>query len=227
MVALADKVSTLTSLFAAGEIPTSSKDPFALRRQAVGIVKLICHFRLSLNISELFDNALEASKAILDFLFNRFKFFLKDHFKSTLIEAVLATSSGNFYSDFDKLACLTKFIASQEGHNTLLSIKRITNILQPTTEAASSLNEKLFNEQEVNLHEAIATAQTEIQSLDKNNHLARLTTFSKLAKAIDLFFDKVLVMDDNQELRTNRLALLQKANTLFSSFASFSLIETT
>jgi glycyl-tRNA synthetase beta chain len=234
VLSIADKIITLTSLFAAGEAPTSSKDPFALRRQAVGIIKLLCHFKISLNITSLIDYSLtlltvstrELTKTITDFLYNRFKFFLKDHFKVSLIEAVLSASSGDFYSDYNKLICLTKFIDSNEGNKTLLSIKRIINILAVSKETPSTINESLFNEHEKNLYEALLKANSEIKLLLSNaNHEATLKLFANLAIPIEIFFEKILVMYDNKDIRTNRLALLKEIEKLFLSFANFLSID--
>jgi glycyl-tRNA synthetase beta chain len=233
VVAIADKVSTLVGLFAAKEIPTSSKDPYALRRQALGIIKLLCHFKISLNTHELVDYALalfkhtdiKTSKAVTEFLFNRFKFFLKDQFKPNLIEAVLATSSGNFYSDFNKLICLTNFINSKEGNETFLSIKRILSLLEPVKKF-STLDKKLFNTHEKNLYAALTQAKTEVQqSITKENFEATLKIFNQLAKKIDVFFDKVLIMDDDHTIRANRISLLQEVGKPFLRFADFSHID--
>ena len=234
IVAIADKIITLVGLFSIGEIPTSSKDPYSLRRQAVGIIKLICHFKIDLNIKELIECALallkknksETSKTITEFLFNRFKFFLKSKFKPDLIEAVLAVSIGNFYSDFNKLNYLNKFINSKEGQKTFLSIKRVLNILEPASKNFSKLNEKLFNKYEKNLYSTLIKIQSKIQPIiAQQDHIAALKIFTELAKAINGFFDKVLVMDDDPSLRANRLALLQKVSQIFISFANFSYIE--
>jgi glycyl-tRNA synthetase beta chain len=231
VLAISDKISTLCDLFAAGEIPTSSKDPYALRRQAVGIVKLICHFKVSLDMNELIKYSMNLVQGtdigpVMDFLSNRFKFFLKDQFETNLIEATLATSNGNFYSDFNKLICLAKFIESPEGKATLLSIKRISNILGPISKIPSKLNEELFNEYEQNLHAALMQAQLEIKPfLAHENHEAALEIFSKLSAIIDILFDKVLIMNDDEQIRNNRLCLLNETNKFFLSFANFSLID--
>jgi len=233
VVAIADKVSTLTSLFAAGEIPTSSKDPYSLRRQALGIIKLLCHFKISLSAPKLVEYGLallnatgpEILKSITDFLFNRFKFFLKDQFRPDQIEAVLVASSGDIYSDFNKLVCLSNFLDSKEGQQTFLGIKRVLNIAtSKNLKNPLQINEKLFNEHEQNLYSAILKAKSEIH---QTNHDATLKSFAKLAKTIDVFFDEVLVMDENPIIRANRLALLETATKLFASFADFSVIDNT
>ncbi|NRA73575.1 MAG: glycine--tRNA ligase subunit beta [Rickettsiales bacterium] len=235
IVAIADKIITLVGLFSAGEIPTSSKDPYALRRQALGIIKLICHFKINLNTLELINNALsllvkknttEISGVVTKFLFNRFKFFLKDHFKSDLIESVLSTSTDSFYSDFYKLECLTEFANSKQGHTTFLNIKRVSNILTQTDKIPSILNQKLFNDQEELLYAALIKTQTKIKPmLAQNNYDLVLKTFAEFAKEIDVFFDKILVMDKDPKIRINRLALLKKLEECFLTFADFSCIE--
>ena len=233
IVSIADKIHTLVGLFTVGEIPTSSKDPYALRRQALGIIKLLCHFKISLNIYDLINHTLallkctrdETSKAIIDFLFNRFKFFLKDQFKPDLINSVLAISIGNFYSDFKRLTCLTNFINLKAGHNTFLSIKRILSILEPEKNF-SSIDKNLFNDHEKNLYSAFTKTQSDIkQLLAQENFEAALETFEHLAKTIDSFFDNVLIMDDNMAIRTNRISLLQEFKKLFLKFADFSQID--
>jgi len=143
----------------------------------------------------------------------------------TLIEAVLSTSSGNFYSDFDKLFCLTNFLNSKEGYNTFLSIRRILNILT-TIKKFSKLDKKLFNKHEQSFYDALAKARTEVQpKLTQENFNAVLKIFERLAKTINIFFDKVLVMDDDMTLRANRLTLLNEVSKLFLSVTDFSHVD--
>jgi glycyl-tRNA synthetase beta chain len=226
LIALADKFDNLVGLYFACGAPTSSKDPYALRRQAFGIVKLLCAFDISVDVNDIIETCLDLIGAvyhellvsrIAKFLYDRFKIYLKDNFRPDLIDAVLRVSSDNVAFDYKKLQCLDKFLATQEGLNTFRSIKRVLNIITKDS-TQTTVNIKLMNAHDKHLY-------AKVKGITASNNTVQIHSLADLSKTIDDFFDKVLIMDENLDVRSNRLALLKLASAAFLDFADFSCIK--
>ncbi|MEE2698998.1 MAG: glycine--tRNA ligase subunit beta [Pseudomonadota bacterium] len=236
VVALADKIDTLVSFWSINEKPTGSKDPFGLRRTALGIIRLILENKIRLNLVEIFKIANDKVDTIdlLTFLTDRLKVYLRgqgvpyDH-----IDAVYSLGQeDDLVRLIKRVEALGEFLKSKDGSNLLIAYRRAANILK-IEEKKDGLNynleidDKLLEETEekalfgglniisVDVDVAIADECFD----DAMNHLSRLRSL------VDQFFDKVTVNADREELRINRLRLLSEIRSAIDRVADFSMIE--
>ena len=250
VLAIADKADSIAGMFALGLQPTGSKDPFALRRQANGIVKTIAEHKLRLSLSQLFTDAREAYRnsgaekkfsakvdfgdAVRDFFRERLEFYLRDALghKYDVVNAVLATSSDDVVDAVARAQAVTTVRASADFESIAVASKRIKNILRQASEtgkrSASAIEPAVLQEPaERELASLIPQVAKRVDELrGKHEYEPALVEISKLRPAVDLFFDKVMVMVDDERVRANRLALLQKLLENFSTIADFSEIVT-
>ena len=250
VLAIADKADSIAGMFALGLQPTGSKDPFALRRQANGIVKTIAEHKLPLSLSQLFTDAREAYRnsgaekkfsakvdfaaAVRDFFRERLEFYLRDvlGYKYDVVNAVLAAGSDDVVDAVARAQAVTKVRASADFESVSVASKRIKNILRQASEtgkrAASTIDPTALQEPaERELASLIPQVAMRVDELrGKHEYEAALVEISKLRPAVDLFFDKVMVMVDDERVRANRLALLQTLLENFSTIADFSEIVT-
>jgi glycyl-tRNA synthetase beta chain len=243
-VALADKLDSLVACFAVGAVPTGSSDPFALRRAAQGIVKIILERKLPLSISAaisaaakaLKENAprIEASEAVqkqvLDFLLERARYILRERhgFAYDEINAAFAAGADDLVDAVDRVAAV-KAIRNMKNFVPLAaSFKRIRNILE---KSASGIDKSQLTVQadllwEPAERELYAAAQRIGEEATRKKKVRKyreaLEAISELRPAVDLFFDKVLVMVEDQNVRRNRVALLAGLLKEFSTIADFS-----
>lgn len=247
-VALADKLDTLVGFWAIDEKPTGSKDPYALRRAALGVIRLILENDLRLNLKALIESAYLAvvEKAdssqsfvssqvvtddMLSFLHDRFKVYLKDEgARYDAIDAVLTADTDNLLLAARRLEALIFFLDSEDGKNLLAGTKRAANILaaeeKKGTAVAGTVEPDLFRDDvERNLFTAIGQAETNARDAIRNEDFsAAMRALSALREPVDAFFDKVLVNDEDAAVRANRLALLARIRTATGEVADFSRI---
>lgn len=211
-------------MFAIGEKPTGSKDPFALRRAALGIIRLILENNLRLPLKTF------VSEELVEFFIARLKVSLKEEgIAHDRIDAVL--KSGNT-DDLTLLVArvraLDAFLKTEDGTNLLAGAKRALNILKAAkSPAATQVDAALF---ELPEEKALAAATSDVATkvdalLAKEDFAGAMQTISTLRPAIDAFFEKVIVNADDEKIRANRLALLAMLNGVFIKIADFSLIE--
>jgi glycyl-tRNA synthetase beta chain len=243
-VALADKLDSLVACFGVGIVPTGSSDPFALRRAAMGIVKIILERRLPVSVSAMISTAARALKEnppridvspeteqqALAFLLERARFYLREKggFSYDEINAVFAAGADDLCDAADRIAAVKAIRYSKDFAPLAASFKRIRNILEKSAskddKGRIAVNPELLGEgAEVELH---LTAQrirekVAVNKRDKNYKVA-LEEISKLRPAVDRFFDGVLVMVEDREVRQNRVALLASLLKEFSTIADFS-----
>jgi len=246
--AMADKIDTLVGFFAVNDKPTGSKDPFALRRAALGVIRIILENKLNISLDSLFKTSYELYKeqisglapvaTVVDdlskFFIERLKVSLKDKgMNFDLIDAVLASSSGNhnFNEIYNLTFNLKEFLGTENGGNLITAYKRAVNILR-IEEAkdkkpflAYDLNIGLLKEPaEIALEEALTKAATKMRKdFDEKNFIACMTDMAEIRKDVDNFFDKIMVNDVN--FRANRLCLLSKLRDTMNIIAEFSKIE--
>src|SRR5581483_3030195 len=250
MLSLSDKAETIAGMFALGMQPTGSKDPFALRRQANGIVRIIAEYKLPLRIKPLFADALNVyrgseaekrfpskvdyPKAIGDFFRERLEFYLRDAlgFKYDVVNAVLAADAEDVVDAVARAKALSAVRSSPDFEAISIAFKRMKNILRRASEAgkqpATTFDPSALKEDaERLLAERSPQVSVRVQSLkaERSYELA-LSEIAKLRPVVDRFFDKVMVMVDDERLRANRLALLQTLLKEFSTIADFSEIVT-
>jgi glycyl-tRNA synthetase beta chain len=221
-VALADKLDTLAGLFSIGQLPTGDKDPFGLRRAALGAVRILVEQARGLHLDELvgaafagFANSdLNARIQLLEFVRDRFAGYLKDKgFTALEIESVLST--GPVYMDLvpRQLAAVRAFQTLPEAESLAAANKRVVNILNQAKAKGESFanvgRDTLKEPAEKALFEALASASQKATPLFKQgDYTGYLKTFAVLKAPVDAFFDSIMVMADDPDLRRNRLALL-------------------
>ena len=249
VLSIADKADSIAGMFALGLVPSGSKDPFALRRQANGIVKTIAEHKLPLRLSEImrdarshyqgtaaekkFSNAGYAD-AIRSFFRERLDFYLKDArgHAYDVVAAVLAADADDVVDAVARLEAVTKVRGSADFESISIAFKRMKNILRQASENKRHIAIRLepaalVEDSEKELAALIPTTASAVEKLRANrNYEQALLEIAKLRPAVDKFFDKVMVMVDDENLRANRLALLQTLVKEFSTIADFSEIVT-
>jgi glycyl-tRNA synthetase beta chain len=232
-VALADKLDTLAGLFSIGEQPTGEKDPFGLRRAALGVIRIIVERKLPLSLNAITTAALEAHKGkaqndLIEFLFARFESYLKEQGFSTLqVESVLARRPDQLGVVPQQLEAVKAFQALPEADSLAAANKRVANILKQAAdkgESFSNVDRKALQEAaEISLFDALQKAAASAnQLLDRGDYTGYLKTFAVLKTPVDAFFDKVMVMVDEKVLRQNRLALLADLRKAMNRVADIS-----
>lgn len=246
-IALADKIDNLVGFFGINEKPTSSKDPYALRRSALGILRILIENRVYISLKELINNSknsylaqrvniqnLKFTEEILFFITERFKNLLKDNkIRADVIESVLFNNrSDDYFSLFNKIKNLNKVVKTDDGVNAIAVYKRCANILE---QSKKDLKQELFGDPDTVLFKH----NEENFLLEKINEIrehyttpARLRTVEQTMgllagtkSFVDKFFDNVKVNDENEQIKKNRLELLFLLCKTFDSFADFSKFE--
>jgi glycyl-tRNA synthetase beta chain len=221
LVALADKLDTLRGCFAVGLVPTGSKDPFALRRAAQGVVKILVEAKLDYKLDDLVTGDLR------EFLLDRIKYFFREirGFKYDEVNAVLASGCGTLSDIEARLTALAAVRPTEDFEPLAASFKRIQNILkQAAFEPNNVLDQALLEDgPERALHSDFVRVRdaAKVESYPK-----ALEQIASLRPRVDIFFDKVLVNAKDERVRNNRLTLLHNLLTEFSTIADFSEIVT-
>jgi glycyl-tRNA synthetase beta chain len=223
IIAIADKLDTIIGLWIVGEKPTSSKDPFALRRAALGVIKLLRHHKMSLSLSKIFVKAISqynvqdsgALEEVISFFSERLKYYLKgENFRHDLILAV--GNNDDIYNSIENLKSLSEFIKEPKAQDLLIAVKRILNIIETSKEQIGyEVEQSLLSAPEENLYKVYNNIKEANQCED----------LLPLVPLISEFFDKVMVNDPNLQLRKNRLNLLNNIARLSNKIADFSKIE--
>jgi len=232
-VALADKLDAIAGMFSIGQQPSGDKDPFGLRRGALGIVRIIVENKLSLSLPDLSDAAFEpfnnkAPAALVEFVYERFASYLKDLGFSTLqIDAVLSKNPTQPSLVPKQLEAVKAFQALPEAESLAAANKRVVNILRQAEAKGESFANaepgELKEPAERALREAIGSTSKKAKALfDRGDYTGYLTSFSVLKSPIDAFFDSVMVMVDDAKLRRGRLALLHDLREAMNRIADIS-----
>jgi glycyl-tRNA synthetase beta chain len=219
IVSLADKLDTLRGCFRIGLIPTGSRDPFALRRAAQGVVKIIVEGGLRLDLR----NLLGEDKQLREFMLDRARYYFRDvrGFRYDEVNAVLAAASGDLVDVEQRLEAIRAVRPTEDFEPLAASFKRIQNIVRQAEFSASGpLDPKLLEEgPEADLVAAIAATRSRAGGSSYTDALAAIAS---LRPAVDKFFDKVLVNAPDERVRHNRLTLLSSLLSEFSTIADFS-----
>ncbi|MDP9267757.1 MAG: glycine--tRNA ligase subunit beta [Acidobacteriota bacterium] len=248
-LAIADKADSIAGMFALGNIPSGSRDPFALRRAANGIVKTIAEHKLPLDLKRLFQTALagykgsEAEKkfrghdtldAISGFMRERLEFYLREArgFAYDAVAATLAVGADDIGDAIARTEAVASVRPSADFEAISVSFKRMKNILRQAEEAGKKTAHALDPDALKEPAEKALAANAQVSALrvaslkDKQQYAQAMAEISKLRPPIDAFFEQVMVMVEDENLRANRLALLQKLLDDFSTIADFSEIVT-
>lgn len=237
ILSLADKLDNITSFFSVGLTPTGSEDPFALRRQTLAVIAILLNNGYALSLNDIITASLknpkdtkrsgEIAETVLRFFEQRLEpLFLSEGYGSDIIQSVLLLSSEIPLKEIRRRLQSVKEFKETENYNDFLTaIKRVKNIIPET--AVPSLKVKLLSEDsERKLYEKFTLIKTEIGSLiDRHKYSEALSILSELTAPINHFFDNVLVMDKQEEIKLNRLALLKDIWALASSIADFSKLQ--
>jgi glycyl-tRNA synthetase beta chain len=238
-VALADRLDTLAGIFAMGQKPTGAKDPFGLRRAAIGVLRILLEKKLELNLDQVIDSATAAQPVKSASAAAEVREFLRERLRGLLVasergvttemfDAVLAAAPRSPTDTAARLDALRDFLQRPEAASLAAANKRIANILKksaPTT-ASGTIDSKLLREPaEAALFAALQKEESPItQAVAQGDYAAALTRLAGLRSVVDTFFDKVLVNDTDALLRANRHALLASLRALFTGIADLSLL---
>lgn len=238
-LALAERIDTIVGLFGIGQPPTGSKDPFALRRAALGILRIVVEKGLDLDLADCISNAVNQyadlpecdglETRVLDFIFERFRAWYADEgVRSNIFQAVDAVRSTR-PRDFDlRIRAVSDFTALKEAEALAAANKRVSNILakldeQPSTQTNTGL---LTEGAEKQLADKLDALLKQVQPLlDKQEYSKALSAMASLQVDIDRFFDEVMVNTDDVKVRMNRQSLLQKLRHLFLQIADISFLQ--
>ncbi|MBB3120493.1 glycine--tRNA ligase subunit beta [Pseudoduganella violacea] len=239
-VALADKLETLVGIWAIGLQPTGDKDPFALRRHALGVLRMLIEKRLPLSISGLLADAVkqfagvanfkDPSGEVAAFMLDRLRGILRERgFTPNEIEAVVAQNPDRLDDIVQRLEAVQAFAALPESASLAAANKRITNILKKNEEAlsqvaAGGVNAALLqDEAEKKLAASVARVQPEVDAaFGRGDFTGTLKTLAQLRDDVDAFFNDVMVMAEDVALRNNRLALLSSLHGMMNRVADIS-----
>ncbi len=246
-VALADKIDTLVGFFAIGETPTGSRDPFALRRAALGVIRIVLENELRLPLSrvfvaagKLYSNKYRAAQwspnnvALLEFFADRLKVHLRESgVRHDLITAVFSLSGeDDLVRMMARVDALRTFLASDDGNNLLTAYRRAVNIVRIEEKNDDRSHDGavepalLTAAEETTLHGALETAMTaSAQALEQEDFGRAMTALAGLRQPLDAFFDEVTVNTKDANTRQNRLALLSQIRATLHQVADFGRIE--
>jgi len=236
ILSISDKVDTLVGIFAIGEKPTGEKDPYALRRAALGVLRTIIERRLDLDLKQLIHTSVrllvdkvDASKVeqeVFEYILERLRaYYLDRGILADVFDSVSALLPSRPL-DFDKrIKAVTTFRELAEAESLAAANKRVGNILKKSaTENILAVDEELlFEDAEKNLYRLLNALSKTVEPLfDSGDYESALSKLSSLRDPVDAFFDSVMVMSDDEAIKNNRIALLNTMNQLFMRAADLS-----
>lgn len=240
-VALADKLDSLVGIYGAGEVPTGDKDPFGLRRAALGILRLLIDKQHTLTLSSLVSAAAQtyqdqqditidtdAQAEIVDFVRGRLTaFYQNQDIATATINAVMACKPDSPLDFENRVKAVHQFEQLSEASDLAAANKRISNILKKQDSIATDVDQSVLSEAaEKELHQAIqSVAASSHELFDAGNYADGLQQLAALRLPVDNFFEHVMVMSDDAAQRENRLALLGQLQQLFLRVADISLLQ--
>ncbi|MBW8848251.1 MAG: glycine--tRNA ligase subunit beta [Burkholderiales bacterium] len=238
VVALADKLETLVGLFGIGQLPTGDKDPFALRRHALGVIRILVEKNLPLDLPALIDAAVPVfgelienpSPALLSFFADRLSVSLRDQgYSAQEVDAVLALNPARLGDVPKRLEAVRAFAALPEAASLAAANKRVGNILKKVEgELPTAISQALLKEAaEQALAAAVAEVQPQADTLfEQHDYTGSLKALAALKAPVDAFFDDVMVNAEDPALRANRLALLGRLHAAMNRVADLSRLAT-
>ena len=242
-ISIVDKIDTLVGFFVIDEKPTSSKDPFALRRAAIGLLRIIIENKLSFKLRDLISYAIrlyqdqgvemrneKTEQQVLEFITERMRNIFKlKNIKTDIIEASISSHTGdNFLALYSKTILMNKYKNKGIGLNAINSYKRASNILDKTEKKVTGRPDAVLfrKDEEKALHNKINEIRKAFTVKDeKKDYESLLIKLSDTKETTDNFFDNVVVNDENQDIKNNRLELLKMFCNTFDNFIDFSKLE--
>jgi glycyl-tRNA synthetase beta chain len=234
-VALADKLETLIGLFCIGQIPTGDKDPFALRRHALGVIRMLIEQDLPLNLDELIAQSARLMnlpqpnhqpEGLLEFIYERLSGLLKEQgYSAQEVDAVLSLYPQRLSDIPNRLDAVRAFLTLPEAESLAAANKRVANILKKTDEKVSPIVDMtlLLEPAEADLFQALTTIKPKADSaFEQNDYTGSLKSLAILKQPVDAFFDSVMVNVEAPALRNNRLGLLATLHQAMNRVADLS-----
>ncbi len=235
-VSIADKLDTICGCFGVGLIPTGAADPYALRRATIGIIAIILDKGYRLSLPALIDKSLKLLAAklnrpheqvasdVLDYFRARFVNLLGNDFPNDAVDAAVSADFSDVVDVKSRIAALAEFETHSDFEPLAVAFKRVGNIIKDGTDAP--VDPALFEDAaEKELYEAFSTVRSSVETrVASGSWLDALTEIATLRGPVDAFFDRVMVMAEDQRVRTNRLALLTAIARMFGKIADFSKI---
>jgi len=242
-ISIVDKIDTLVGFFVIDEKPTSSKDPFALRRAAIGLLRIIIENKLTFKLRDLISHSVKSyeeqgveiknektEQQVLDFIKERMRNVLRlKNIKPDIVEASISSHAGdNFLDLYKKTLLMNKYKNKGIGLNAISSYKRASNILDKVGKGVTGRPDAVLfrKDEEKILHEKINEIRKALTVKDNNkDYESLLIRLSETKESTDNFFDNVVVNDENQDIKNNRLELLKMFCNTFDNFIDFSKLE--
>jgi len=238
-LAIADRLDTLVGIFAIGQAPTGDKDPFALRRAALGVLRILIEGELDLDLEQLLEEAAAtlpgaldaraAVPAVFDFMLDRLRaYYLDASIRPQVFDAVRARRPTRPLDFARRVQAVEAFLALPEAESLAAANKRIANILRKAEDAIpDTVDPGRFTEAaERALWDRLSALRSEVEPLlAAGDHAATLARLAALRPEVDRFFDEVMVMAEDADVRANRLALLRQLQELFLQVADIALLQ--
>jgi len=239
IVSISDKIDTLVGIYGLGMKPTGAKDPFGLRRAAIGVVRMAIEKQLDFDLAELIAQSVHSygdklptdfnQQTLIDYIIERLKGYAQEQgYSLDSIDAVLAKSLSNPLDIFARLQAIDEFRSTEAAESLAAAAKRSGNILKKAkTNSDLAVDKTLLAEPaELVLFEAMQAIEPQIESdLSQRDYAKAMTTTASLRVSVDAFFDNVMVNTDDEPTRNNRLALLGQLNALCSCTAELSRLQ--
>lgn len=242
LVSLAEKLDTLVGIFGINKLPKGDKDPFALRRSAIGILRILIAFNVNIKLSEIVDSVVDlygtrlsnakVNQQVVAFLLDRLKPFYADkNISADVITAVLNCDNHPSLSDINqRVLAVAEFAKSSSAASLVSANKRVANILAKNKidlNDVGPINTSLFSEHaETDLFKAFEQVSSDLGKLtEQSNYPLALTKLSSLKNALDSFFDSVMIMADDTAVKQNRIALVSHIRKQFLSIADISVLN--
>ena len=232
-VALADKLETLVGMFGIGNVPTGDKDPFALRRHALGVIRMLVENNLPLDLTDLVtgaenafgDKIQKATAAVVDFMYDRLAGSLREQgYSAQQVDAAVSQRPQRLGDVPKRLAAVRTFAALPEAQALAAANKRIGNILKKTESVDAHVSEILLQESaEIALYTAMKNLVPQANAqFEAGDYTASLQTLAALRAPVDAFFEGVMVNAEQMDLRLNRLGLLATLHAAMNRVADLS-----
>ena len=238
-LSIADRIDTLMGIFSLGQIPSGDKDPFALRRAALGLLRTVIENKLVLDIPQLLQksaslfptevNAAKACEPVYKFMLDRLKgYFADQSISSDVFDSVRALTPAQPYDFACRIEAVNQFKQLEAAESLAAANKRIANILKKLDgQLPEAIDNNLFAEQaEKQLADKLHSVSARVDPLlAQSQYTQALTELSELRSVVDQFFDDVMVMTDDEALKNNRIALLNQLHGRFMQVADLSLLQ--
>ena len=238
IVAIAEKLDTLIGIFGIGKLPKGDKDPFALRRSAIGLLRILIENKIAISLTSLVSKMVEiygskitnkdTQEQVIVFLNDRFKpLFLEQGIKPDVIASVMATQNDYAFDVSARVEAVNAFKALPEASSLAAANKRVSNILNKNRDALptdTTIDESLFVEaEERSLYEALSSVRARFNtSVDESDYVSALSSLTVFEKPLAAFFESIMIMAEDEKLKNNRLALIKAIRELISQVADIS-----